>query len=111
MNAPREAGAPGDVITRGDSGRGAAKSSVPWRPSRRITFVDYSRPACGCGCPATHRPGPAPWGYRDAAQHLSERGLLPAPPDDLEQLRTMWKCEDTRELAAAIATGWAVTDD
>lgn len=42
-----------------------------------------------------------------AAEHLSALGLLPAMPDNLDQLRAMWRDEDTRELAAEIATGWA----
>lgn len=79
---------------------------------RRRRAAAWRSPVLWCGCckdPHTnkHRGGPAPWGYAAAAKHLADRGLLPAPPADVEQLRDMWRDGD-RELATQIAAEWAV---
>ncbi|MBS9533544.1 hypothetical protein KIH27_08075 [Mycobacterium sp. M1] len=70
--------------------------------SRRLAVL-----ACGCADPWTHRPAPS--GYVQAAQHLAACGLLPAPPATVAELRELWRDDATRDLAAAIATGWEVT--
>lgn len=80
---------------------------------RRRRGASQRLPRLACGCctdPFTnrHRSGPRPWGYVIAAEHLAGLALLPAPPDDLDQLRAMWRDEDTRSLAMEIVTGWGV---
>lgn len=95
------------------------------RPSSITTDTHYSSglrrrhaaaqrlPRLDCGCCSDpwsnrHRSGPRPWGYALAVAHLADHGLLPAPPDGLDELRTLWRAEETRELAAVIAECWGV---
>lgn len=69
-------------------------------------------PALVCGhrdpLDASHRGGPAPWGYQPAVEHLDAAGLLAAPPADLDQLRQLWR-DGNAELAAAITAAWQVS--
>lgn len=113
-----EAGPATGPATSTNINRAAQSSRSSDTPTqlRKRRGASQRLPRLDCGCcsdPFTtrHRPGPEPRGYQLAAEHLSALGLLPAMPDDLEQLREMWRADDTRGLAAAIAAGWAVSND
>jgi hypothetical protein len=54
-----------------------------------------------------HRDDPPINGYEDAARHLLDHGLLPAP--SREGLQAMWKSGgESRRAAEAIAQRWGV---
>jgi|SRR5690625_3658125 len=99
-------GNPGGTTSRCDQSSTAAELRRRRNASHRLELLDCR---C-CRDPHTHRHrgGPREWGYSLAAAHLHDLGLLPAPPAAVQQLRSMWRDGD-RELAALIATAWAVT--
>lgn len=109
MTAPPTGGLPGNdrapgADTRGNGGDADQLSAMKRRraAAQRLAILP-----CGCADPWTHRPAPA--GYTLAARHLAACGLLPAPPATVAELRELWRDDDTRTLATAIAAAWEVT--
>jgi hypothetical protein len=77
--------------------QGATKFTRRRAASQRLPVLD-----CRRSDPWWHEPPTA--GYEDAAAHLLERGLTPAP--DRDGLRRMWRSGNSRRMAGLIAQRW-----